>query len=241
MTESGPDEKDPRRAAGDRGQDQRGEDSARVLVEACVTSAEEAAVAETMGAGRVELCRDLATGGLTPTEGSVRSARAVCPLPMYVMIRPEPGPFVASPKTVSTMLSQIEALVPHEVDGIVLGLLDSSQRIDGVALRELVAASPVPVTFHRSFDGLADPMLGLELLVEAGVARVLTSGGAAVAWEGRATLSALVEAAGDRIAILGGGRVRGDHVRRLVKRDGSPRGTRPPFRGPRGRGCAPLM
>ena len=56
------------------------------------------------------------------------------------------------------------------------------------------------MTFHRAFDRVAEPLRELEVLVELGVDRVLTSGGAPSAAEGAAVLRALVEAA----AVLSG-------------------------------------
>jgi copper homeostasis protein len=76
------------------------------------------------------------------------------------------------------------------------------------------------VTHHRAFDRVADPEASLETLIDLGLDRVLTSGGADTAWQGRGVLRRLVTIADGRIGILAGGRVRGDHVRALVERTG---------------------
>jgi len=173
-----------------------------VLVEACVTSAADADLASRAGAERMELCRELVTGGLTPEVGTLDAVRAVTSLPVFAMVRPVPGPFRASPREVAAMLRELDTLQGAGIDGFVLGLLDERGRLDTGALKELVAAARGPVTFHRAFDEIAEPLRAVEQLQEVGVARVLTSGGAATAWEGRHVLRDLVRAAGDRVAIL---------------------------------------
>ncbi len=172
------------------------------------------------GGHRLELCRDLHTGGLTPDTSLVRAVQSRTDIPLTAMVRPRPGHFRVSPDEVSLMLREIEELVEMGVGGIVLGVLNMSGEIDAVALRELVFAASVPVTFHRAFDEVRDPLRSSEVLREAGVSRVLTSGGGATAWEGRGVLRDLVSAAGDDLVILGGGKIRSDHVRRLVEETG---------------------
>jgi len=115
----------------------------------------------------------------------------------------------------------VASVAALDVDGIVVGMLDADGHVDRAAVDELVHASDGrPVTFHRAFDRVDDPLAEIESLARTGVRRVLTSGGAPTAWAGRDTLRRLVEAAGDALTVLGGGRVRGDHVRRLVEATG---------------------
>ncbi len=188
-----------------------------VLIEACVTTPAEATAAARAGAYRLELCRDLETGGLTPDRDLVTAARDGAGIPVFAMVRPRAGSFVAQPGEGATMLAEIAALRALGIDGLVLGVLDRSARIDVALLRELVAAATgLPVTFHRAFDRIPDPLAALETLAELGVRRVLTSGGAPTAWEGRAVLRDLVRASQHGVTILAGGAVRADHVRELV-------------------------
>ncbi|HSG49249.1 MAG TPA: copper homeostasis protein CutC, partial [Longimicrobiales bacterium] len=71
------------------------------VLEACVTSAEEAVAAVRGGARRLELCRRLEVGGLTPgtdqlhTVGEALAAAGLHGTPVFCMVRPVPGPFVA--------------------------------------------------------------------------------------------------------------------------------------------------
>jgi copper homeostasis protein len=66
------------------------------------------------------------------------------------------------------------------------------------------ACSGRPLVFHRAFDELHDQTAGLEHLIELGVRRVLTSGGARSAIEGADQLRRLHKQADGRIEILPG-------------------------------------
>lgn len=194
---------------------------ASVVVEACVTSTDEARACFAAGAGRAELCQALDVGGLTPRTEDVTATLASVPGPIFALVRPRADTFCLEPAAVDHLIEEVAFLVALGVDGVVVGVLDRAGRVDPAALAELVsAANGQPVTFHRAFDQVKDPLGEVETLVRAGVRRVLTSGGAATAWQGRAILRELVTTCGDELTVLGGGRIRGDHVRRLVEETG---------------------
>ncbi|MGI9627777.1 MAG: copper homeostasis protein CutC [Longimicrobiales bacterium] len=193
----------------------------QLLVEACITSVEESLEAIQAGAGRLELCSDLDVGGLTPPLDLVRAVRAAVHIPVHTMVRLRAGSYEVGTTDVADMQGHIREMVAAGVDGVVLGVLDHSDRIDTAALADLVsAAAPVSVTFHRAFDRVPDQLAGLDTLIGAGVSRVLTSGGAETAWSGRDNLRRLVRHAEGRITVLGGGGVRGDHAVQLLRHTG---------------------
>jgi copper homeostasis protein len=122
------------------------------------------------------------------------------------------------------MAREAVALREAGADGLVFGVLDRADRVDRAALSVLMeAAEGMPVTFHRAFDEIAEPLDALEQLAAAGVRRVLTGGGPGSAWEGRERLRALVQVAAQHypgVTILGAGSIRGDHARALVDATG---------------------
>ena len=189
----------------------------RPLIEACVTTIDEAREVIEAGADRLELCRDLSTGGLTPPLEQVRAVRDLTDRPLMVMVRPRAGAFRMSAAELVTMAREMGELRAAGADGFVFGVLDPTGHIDQGALNVLVAAADgAPVTFHRAFDQTDNLIASLDVLLEAGVDRVLTGGGPGTAWEGREALAQLVRRAGNRLTILAGGGVRAGHVRNLV-------------------------
>lgn len=192
-----------------------------VLVEACVTTLGEAVEAEIAGADRLELCRELHTGGLTPSLKLFSKVKARVGIPVFAMVRTGTDSFTATPAQTTAMAREIRELSAAGADGIVLGILDHSKNIDSKALAKLVtAAAGLPVTFHRAFDLTPDPMSSMTELARTGVSRILTAGGAGTAWEGRKTIRTLVGASGGVPVILAGGGIRSDHADLLARETG---------------------
>jgi len=192
-----------------------------VLVEAAVETLADARLAEVEGAGRLELCADLARDGTTPSAGLIRAVRAAVGIPVHVLIRPRPGDFVYDEAELAVMLADIAECRRAGVDGVVLGVLTEGGEVDRTAMQRLIAAvRPLSVTFHRALDKTADLGTAVVTLVELGVDRLLTSGGARTALEGAATLASLRSRFGGSIAVLAGGKVRPDNAADLVRRSG---------------------
>jgi copper homeostasis protein len=192
-----------------------------VLVEACVESVTDVVAAERVGAHRVELCANLLEGGTTPSIGVIRAAVARGRLPVFPIIRARGGDFLYSAEEIEVMLRDIEAAKAAGAHGIVAGALHPNGTIDEDGTEALLeAAAPLPFTFHRAFDQVRDLDEALDACMALGVARVLTSGGAATAIEGADTLRRLRVKAGKRLVVIAGGGVRADHARAIVDRAG---------------------
>ena len=193
-----------------------------VVCEVCVDSTASVHAASAGGADRLELCTGLALGGLTPSSSVVAAARRVTDRPIYAMVRYRPGDFVLDRGEVEIAVAETRELRRAGVDGIVFGAVTPGGRIDEAAVARVVsAAGRLPVTFHRAFDHLQDRAEGLERLVGLGVARVLTSGGAARAVDAVAELKGLVEQAGDRIVVMPGAGVTPDNAGAIVHATGA--------------------
>lgn len=125
------------------------------------------------------------------------------------------------------------------VDGFVFGVLTPESKIDETVCKELLdhihpqssshhsephrKQKRKHTTFHRAFDLIpaSEMASALETLITLGFTSVLTSGGAANAFEGRDVLARLVRQAAGRIEIIVGGGVRSSNLRELVKETGA--------------------
>ena len=195
-----------------------GRDPSRPLaLEVCVDTPTGAAVAAAAGADRVEICAALALGGLTPGPGLVAAAMAA-PLPVHAMIRPRPGGFALADGDLPAMLADVAVMRNLGVAGVVIGAARPDGALDRDALARLIdAAGPLTVTLHRVFDTVPDPVEALETAVDLGLARILTSGGAAKAPDGADRIARLARAADGRVEIMAGGGVTPDAAPRLVE------------------------
>jgi copper homeostasis protein len=192
-----------------------------VVIEAAVESLDDALAAVDGGADRLELCANLAEGGLTPSESLIAEVIERVAIPVFVMIRPRGGSFVYSTAELDDMRRSIDHALELDVDGFVFGVLNTANRVDAIRTQSLIdVVGDVPVTFHRAFDRVGDQADALDLLIDLGVSRVLTSGGAPTAREGMSALRDLVERADGAITILAGGGIRFPHVAELVEETG---------------------
>ena len=188
-----------------------------MIYEICVDSAAGVRAAKAAGADRVELCADLLEGGITPSRGAIRQARAITDIGLHVIIRPRGGDFLFDNDEFAIMQSDIVTAKTEGADGVVIGLLTAAGEVDTARTSELISlARPLSVTFHRAFDMTRAPLEALETLIGLGVDRVLTSGQEATVLEGLSLVGELVRRAGSRIVVMPGGGITSRNVERIV-------------------------
>lgn len=163
-----------------------------MIVEICANSYESAMNAEKAGAHRIELCSELAVGGITPSYGMLKKIISDISIPVHVLIRPRSGDFTYSDQEFEIMKEDIQFCKELGVSGIVSGILNEDMTLDKERTQELVELSkPMSFTFHRGFDWLIDPIKSIHKLEEIGVNRVLTSGQESSAEQGIELLNKL--------------------------------------------------
>jgi len=186
-----------------------------------VDSVASSLAAERGGAHRLELCDAVFDGGTTPSAGMIAACKAAVSIPVFVMIRPRGGGFVYSDEERDVMRRDVVVARELGADGIVIGGLRHDGTVDVALVRLLVdLAHGRPVTFHRAFDFTNDFEASLESLIDAGVQRILSSGGASTAAEGATVLASLVRQAGSRSIVIAGGGIREENVRSVVSLSG---------------------
>ena len=84
----------------------------------------------------------------------------------------------------------------------------------------LKASAPLDFTFHRAFDVVNDPLMTIQILKAIGCKRILTSGGSAIAYNGRNYIRDFVREAGYELSIMSGGGVDGNHIQDLIRETG---------------------
>jgi copper homeostasis protein len=179
-----------------------------MVVEICANSYASACNAEKAGAHRIELCSELAVGGITPSYGLIKEVIDYLSIPVFVLIRPRSGDFTYSEAEFNIMKKDIVLCKEIGCKGIVSGILNMDNSLDIARTRVLVElAKPLPLVFHRAFDWVPDSFKALNDLIEIGVHRVLTSGKKVTAEEGLENLINLKNHAKGKINILPGGSI----------------------------------
>jgi copper homeostasis protein len=193
-----------------------------LLFELCAESVEAASAAQVGGADRIELCSELARGGLTPDPALLTASIAAVSIPVYVLIRPRSGDFVFSSEEFALMQHQVEQAKGAGAAGIAVGVLLANGRVDVERTRALIEqARPMKATFHRAFDETPDLCEALEDVIETGADSLLTSGGAAEVLRGADCIGSLVRMAGARLHVIAGGGLRLATLTEVVRRSGN--------------------
>ena len=158
---------------------------------------------------------------MTPSAGLIAAVWDRIDIPLFVLVRPRPGDFLYTEDELDVMRRDIEQVQALGVDGVALGALTTDGDVDVERLRSLVElARPMSVTFHRAFDMVRDRGAAADALMELGIDRVLTSGGAPTAAEGSDAIASLVQRVGDRLVVMAGGSITASNVGELVAATG---------------------
>ena len=162
-------------------------------IEVCVFSLEDALVAALAGADRLEVCVNYDLGGVSmPLEDLAELAHklkeanfinAQGKIRAVVMCRPRGGDFCYSDDEFDELCLYAEKAASMGFEAIVSGMLRTivgNWELDIQRLSKVLAVCKkhnLEFVFHRAFDELKDPVLGLQRLASMGVNRVLTGWG----------------------------------------------------------------
>ncbi|MDE0966600.1 MAG: copper homeostasis protein CutC [Flavobacteriaceae bacterium] len=190
-----------------------------MILEVCANSYESALNAQKGGAQRIELCEDLAVGGLTPNFELSKKVISELNIPVFILIRPRDGDFNYSGEEFEQIKKDIIIFKELGCKGIVSGILTKKDNnIDISRTRELIELSkPLEFTFHRAFDEALSPIDALHQLIELKADRILTSGQAETAVKGLDLLKELINIAENKIIIMPGSGVNINNILEFKK------------------------
>lgn len=184
-----------------------------MTLEICTSNYQSAINAQTAGANRIELCSELAVGGITPSYGLIKQVMQTIKISVFVLIRPRSGNFNYSDDEFNIMKRDIQLCKDLGCAGIVSGILNADNSVDVERSRELIELSkPLKFTFHRAFDWTPNPYEAMEQLIALNVDRILTSGQESSAEKGIFALQQLKKLANGRIVILPAGGINSENV-----------------------------
>ena len=190
-------------------------------LEVCVDSAKGMHAAIKGNADRIELCSDLALGGLTPSRALMALATG-SPVPVRVMIRPRSGNFCYAGDEIAQMKADIDLARRAGLSGVVLGASTPDRQLEPTLLRQLLRhAAPLPATLHRVVDTLQDPRLAVTTAIDLGFDTILTSGGKNSAYQGLPVIGDMMRLAAGRIDIMPGAGIRVCNAAEILKATGT--------------------
>lgn len=144
----------------------------------------DARAAASGGADRIELLGSMADGGMSPEPAVVDRVVAEVGIPVRPMVRLRPG-FGTDGAEVTRMRGLASSYLNAGADGVVLGFLDPSGRIDAEVIEAIVGDQRCRWTLHRAIDHAVDydeawqdamPLPGLDQVLTAGSPQGLSEG-----------------------------------------------------------------
>ena len=186
------------------------------ILEVIACSVEDAINAEKGGADRLEVIRDLESGGYTPSLDLVREIRDTVGLPLRVMLREAACYGLTEVITVEKLCCVANELNGMKLDGVVLGFLRSSD-VDFELTRKILGCAPdLKATFHHAFEDAKDKTAAIRAIKRMPqIDKILSHGGYGSPSERVENLREYARLAGPEIRILAGGRVDLEMIREL--------------------------
>lgn len=179
-------------------------------LEVVVASVEDAIAALEGGAHSLEIAMDYEADGLTPPLWMVREILDEMDndTEAHVILRPHSENFLYIAQEIDSVLHDADMFAGYSVDGLVFGAHTADGGFDfDLTRRVMSAASDKTLTIHRAIDTCNDPHGALKTLIDAGISRILTSGAAPNAQQGRATLRQWVTQYGNTARFVASGAI----------------------------------
>ncbi|MGL5540665.1 MAG: copper homeostasis protein CutC [Erysipelotrichaceae bacterium] len=193
-----------------------------MIVEVCLEHYDDVLKAVEAGVKRIELNSALSIGGLTPSRTLLRKIRNL-DVKVIVMIRLRANDFVFSADEIDLMYEEAKDFLEQGADGIAFGALTLERRIDSVVMKRfsnLCKEVGKEFVCHRAIDQSSSYFDDIEALIECGVTRVLTSGGATTALDGAPLLKKAQQRFANRIEILPGCGINKENIVQIVNETG---------------------
>lgn len=161
------------------------------MLEIIAESVADAIEAEAGGAGRIELVRDLASGGLTPPLALIREVVAAVTIPVRVMLRENIADVLDNAPRMRDLAAAVAGCRPA---GLVLGFIREGEvDVEGTG-NVLQAATGLTATFHRAVERTRNRERALRDVGRIpGIDRVLLSAAPEEARQARRQLAPAVE------------------------------------------------
>ncbi|MDA8752935.1 copper homeostasis protein CutC [Candidatus Marinimicrobia bacterium] len=177
-------------------------------------------MAQKEGADRIELCKNLDEGGLTPSFLEIKKSFDLLTVPLKVMIRCRPGNFFYNKEEIDKMLEDLQKIKNLGIKEVVFGAIDENYQIN-ISTMKIIAdeAYPMSITFHKAIDLTLSIKKELKKLSKIeNVKSILTSGGKNTAEEGESLLKELVIEFKGKFEIIVAGSVTQNNLQYLHKR-----------------------
>lgn len=192
-----------------------------IRIEICTNGYQSVINAQENAAHCAELCESLEVGGVTPSYGTLKKVANDMKIPVRVLIRPRSGNYIYNDSELEIMCQDIQLVKELGYDGVVIGALNENGDLDVEKIKAMMKVGEgMKFTFHRAIDACNNPLEALEILIDLGFDKVLTSGCKPKAVEGIDVIRQMQEQFGDKIKIMAGGGVNINNIMTIINETG---------------------
>jgi copper homeostasis protein len=190
----------------------------KFVLEVIACSVADAIAAECGGADRVEVVRELQSGGLTPDLELVKEIKNAVDLPLRIMLRESIGFETTSEDEIKRLCDAAASFESLGVDGVVIGFLKHG-RVDIEPTQRILDSAPnVRATFHHAFEDTTDHCKAIRQIKQlTQVDRILSHGGPGNLSERAERLRRYQEHASPELTILAGGGIDAAAIDEIVR------------------------
>lgn len=187
------------------------------LIEACVSTVQDAIDAQACGADRLELSAALEVDGVTPSIGMLKEVITSVQIPVVALVRIRSGNFIYNAHEIRAMLCDAEKSLELGAAAIAVGCLTRERTLDIKSMNEFARLlGGERCVCHRAFDACRDLPITAQQLIDLGYRRILTSGGASTAMAGAQVLRSLHESTHRNIELLAAGGIHPAHLKEFL-------------------------
>jgi copper homeostasis protein len=184
-------------------------------LEVCIETLQEAKLAEQYKCNRIEVCSALDLGGLTPSYGLIHACTNLQNIDSHILIRPRAGNFVYSNSELILIKEDIKIAAEAGAKGVVFGCLDSNNNVDSKScelLLQFAKGHQLQTTFHRAVDFTKNYQKAIQIIIDLGFDRILTSGQEETALKGIHTIQSAINVYSKQIEIMAGSGINAKNV-----------------------------
>lgn len=191
----------------------------KIIFEVIASSIQDALNAKNGGADRIELLTSIHLGGLSATPSMVKLVKKKCDINIAAMVRPRGGGFFYTELEKELMFLEAEDLIKSGADGIVFGFLNEDASIDEENTKkmiDLIHSYKKEAVFHRAIDCTKNYESSIELLINLGIDRILTSGQKDKVIDALDLIKSIQEKYENKVQILVGSGITDENVKQII-------------------------
>lgn len=146
-----------------------------MFLEVVATSLADIRKINNSNANKIQFCKNLETGGLTPNIDDILVANQIAQKPIDIMIRTSDDNYIFTEYELRKQIQMISMISKlSNIDGVVIGVLNNDSTVNETFLEQVnKVKGNLKLTFHQALDQVKDFKQALNVLEKYNIDNVL--------------------------------------------------------------------